>query len=435
MRFGNAPAFGQVAKNGLRQTMWQANRRAEMTDRLWGLLRGAALVAALTLPAAVAGAQSSPFAPVAYVNNRVVSAYELDQRVLFLQLLRQPGDLRAAALQALIEDRLRMEEAKRLGISVPPDAVKAGMEEFAGRANLTADKLLEILGQAGIEPQSFRDFVEAGVVWREVVRARFAPITTITDAEVDRALANYKPASVLKARLAEIVIKTTPEQRSTALAMASRLRLTIKSDAEFAAEARKVSSGPTAGRGGVRDWQRLSALPEASAAAVRRLTPGQISAPVVLDGEVVIYRMIELGEDKVSGDVGTVVDYAQFLFPAGEGSEAEAARIRARVDTCDDLYDVAKGLPADRLLRDTRAQREIPGDIAAALTLLDTGESSTSLTRGGWRVFLMLCSRTAPKEYLPTREDVRLQLLNQRLSAQADIYLEELRSEAIIREP
>jgi peptidyl-prolyl cis-trans isomerase SurA len=67
--------------------------------------------------------------------------------------------------------------------------------------------------------------------------------------------------------------------------------------------------------------------------------------------------------------------------------------------------------------------------------MLDAGESSTAVTRGGWRVFLMLCSRGAAPEDMPSREEVRLQLTNQRLAAQAEIYLEELRSEAIIIDP
>jgi peptidyl-prolyl cis-trans isomerase SurA len=46
----------------------------------------------------------------------------------------------------------------------------------------------------------------------------------------------------------------------------------------------------------------------------------------------------------------------------------------------------------------------------------------------------MLCSRGPAPDLEPEREVVREQLLNQRLSALADIYLEELRSEAIITE-
>jgi peptidyl-prolyl cis-trans isomerase SurA len=68
------------------------------------------------------------------------------------------------------------------------------------------------------------------------------------------------------------------------------------------------------------------------------------------------------------------------------------------------------------------------------LAVLDAGEASSTLRRGGWRVFLMLCSRGASPELLPSRDQVQEQLLNQRLGAKADIYLEELRSEAVIVE-
>jgi peptidyl-prolyl cis-trans isomerase SurA len=109
--------------------------------------------------------------------------------------------------------------------------------------------------------------------------------------------------------------------------------------------------------------------------------------------------------------------------------------LRARVDTCDDLYTVAKGLPEDRLQRDSLPLSAVPSDISAALTLLDVGESTTALQRSGYQVFLMLCNRSYDKALVPLREDVRAQLLNQRLAALAEVYMEELRSEAIIREP
>ena len=73
--------------------------------------------------------------------------------------------------------------------------------------------------------------------------------------------------------------------------------------------------------------------------------------------------------------------------------------------------------------------------MAGALALLDAGESSTSITRGGARVYLMLCRRGAALEDLPSRDEIRLQLINQQLGTLAEIYLEELRSEAIIVDP
>lgn len=384
-------------------------------------------------PATSTLAQSSAFSPVMIVNDRAISAYEVQQRSLFLQILRQPGDIEAEALKGLIEDRLRMAQAKRLGIIVTPEVVLAGMEEFAGRANLTAEEFLKAVGQAGIEPETFRDFVEAGLVWRDIVRGKFAPNVNITEAEIDRALASFVPTTALKALASEIVLPATGDQRGSALVLARRLKQEISKNGNFAEAARANSAGPTAARGGALGWTRLSELSEEVAAVLRNLAPGQVSEPVVLADKVVLYQLQELGEDPLGGPAATLVDYAQFLFSAGDTKEA--ARVRAAVDTCNDLYDLAKDLPAERLLRDSRPQAELPSDISAALALLDPGESTTALTRGGWQVFLMLCNRGVAAELQPGREQVRQQLTNQRLAQLADIYLEELRSEAIIREP
>lgn len=397
------------------------------------LTRSAALTLGLIF-AGVSAVWANPFAPVVTVNDRVITQYELDQRLLFLQILRQPGDLEKVARQGLIEDRLRMTAAKQMGITLKPEQIEAGMTEFAGRANLSAEEFMKIVGSMGMQPETFRDFVEAGLIWREVVRAKYAGLVTITDAEIDRALANYKPTAVMKVLLSEIVIPATGAERSSALALARRLKSQISDDASFAAAARGNSAGPTAGSGGRLAWQKLASLPTEAVNVVRKLAVGQVSDPVIMDDKVVIYQLHELGEDKLGAQTAMVVDYAQFLVPNDGAAAGALADLRAKVDTCNDLYGIAKGLPAERLLRESHPQGEVPGDIAAALTLLDPGESNTSLTRGGWRVFLMLCSRGAAPDLLLTRDQAREQLLNQRLSAKADILLEQMRSEAIIIE-
>ena len=375
-------------------------------------------------------AQGNLFEPVLVINDRVISRFEYEQRLLFLQLLRQPGDLQAEAMKGLTEDRLRMWAAKQYGVKVTPDALKAGIEEFAGRANMTGEQFLAALEQGGVQAQTFRDFVEAGLVWRDLVRGKYGPGVSITDAEIDRALANFVPTSTLTVVVSEISIAATGEGRNSALALARRLKLELDKGGDFAAAARGNSSGPTAGSGGKLAPMNLTDLPEDAVGIVRRLAPGQVSEPIILADRVVLYQMQSLKEDPLKAPAATVVDYAQFLIPAGE----DVAKLRRSVDTCNDLYALGKGLPADRLLRENHPEAQVPGDIGAALRLLDPGES-TAFSRGGWTVFLMLCSRGAAKELQPTREQARIQLTNQRLAAQADIYMEELRTEAIIHQP
>ena len=116
---------------------------------------------------------------------------------------------------------------------------------------------------------------------------------------------------------------------------------------------------------------------------------------------------------------------------------AEARKIEAKVDTCDDLYAIGKGKPEEQLLRDVLPVAEIQGDIAIELAKLDEGEVSTALTTGDGQalVFLMLCGRTLQINEDANREVVRQNLINQRLASYADGYLSELRSDAVIDRP
>jgi peptidyl-prolyl cis-trans isomerase SurA len=413
-------------RNGRRQAMMTQPAISTLT-RVTKALTGAVFAAFL---AQAAAAQSSPFAPVRIINDMVISQYELDQRVIFLTLLRQPGDPVEEALKGLTQDKLQLWSADQLGITVTPEQIKAGMEEFAARANLTADKFVEAIGQAGMDAESFRDFVKAGLVWREVVRGKFGPTVSISEAEIDRALAAYVPTTIPQVDVSEIVIPATGDGRNAALALARKLKIDLSVDGDFEAAARAHSAGPTAGSGGHLAPLRLTSLPKEAIAVVRRLKPDQVSEPVVMDDEVRLYKLHAITDETLSGPGETVVDYALYALPSGQ----DAASLRARVDSCDDLYTEAKGQPEANLLRESHPVSAVPADIAAALTLLDAGESTT-IQRGGAPAFLMLCRRGSDVALQPLRDDVRAQLMNQRLAALAEIYMEELRSEAIIREP
>jgi peptidyl-prolyl cis-trans isomerase SurA len=302
--------------------------------RLTAATRAATLALALALPSGAVLAQTGPFSPVRTVNERVITQYELDQRILFMQLLRQPGDIPAESLKGLTDDRLRSHGAEAAGVALTEDAVRAGMEEFAARANLTAEQFIEALAQGGVDAETFRDFVTSGLAWREVVRAKFGPGLVISEAAIDRSLANFVPTSALSVLMSEIVLPATGADRNSALALARRLKSELKGGGDFAVLARGNSAGPTAGNGGAVDWQRLAQLPEDAAAAVRGLAPGQVSEPVILDDKVVIYLMREMRQDQIAEQTAKVVSYAEFLIPNDGAAGAEAARVRAAKACC-----------------------------------------------------------------------------------------------------
>ena len=393
-----------------------------------GLVLGA-LLCGVALPPAQA---QDLFAPRLYVNGQVITEYEVVQRALFLKLLRAPGDLNKEALKALTEDRLRMSEAKRLGLKLTDEEVMAGMEEFASRANLNAEQLIVELQKIGIAPETFRDFVVAGLLWRQAVRGRYAGQVSVSEADIDKAMQAATRPRALKVLASELVIPAQPGQEDSALALANRLSDEIGSEAEFAAAARRYSAAPTAGRGGRLEWLPVSNLPPAIAAQVVALGVGEASTPIQVPGAVVLFLLRDIAPDETAEPIAVSVEYARFLVP---DDPAAIAAITAKADTCLDLYGAAKGLPEDRLVIETQSMSEIPRDIGLELAKLDPGETSTALTRSGMRMLLMLCTRTVDSETPPTREEMQLVAQNQKLDGLAQGYMAELKSAAIIREP
>lgn len=388
---------------------------------------------AMAVPAAAQ--QGGPFAARFYVNNSAVTNYEIDQRVRMLTLFRAPGDIEEVARIGLVDDRLRLQAAQALGISATPEAIQAGMEEFAARANLTAEEFLKALAQGGVAEETFRDFVQAGLVWREVVRQRYAGRVTISEAEIDMAIADFDVVVETRVQLSEIVIAAPAGNDAAAFALADRLRAGLRGEEAFAVAAQQNSAAASASDGGRVDWRRLSDLPPDVAAVVRDLRPGGISQPVRVPGGVAIYLMRGIDVQPVEGQVATVeVEYARMILRPDRTAAEEAARIRNEVDTCNDLYKLVIGQPPEVLVIEAQPEGRVPADISRVLTQMDPGES-TVVQRGGASQFLMLCSRGPGEGSAPARDLVANNLTNRRLAALSEIYLEELRQAAILREP
>jgi hypothetical protein len=181
-------------------------------------LAAALVIVGLALPAPA----QSPFAVAARVNNDIVTNYEIQQRRLFLQLLNAPGEVISGVPEALVNERLQNEAAERMGVLATPEAIEAGVAEFAGRANMGPEQFINALGQAGVSAETFRDFVAAGINWRNVVRARFASRAQVSDAEVDRAIARSGGADGGSIDYATIPI--AGGSSAEALSQAQRLR-------------------------------------------------------------------------------------------------------------------------------------------------------------------------------------------------------------------
>ena len=377
------------------------------------------------------------FAPVARVNDTVVTEFEVQQRQRFLQLLNAPGADRDSAVQALIDDRLRLAEANRFGVTLSPEALNAGLAEFAGRANLSLEEFTTALGQAGVSGETLRDFVSISLTWRDLIRGLFGNQVIITNDEIDRALSVSAGdvASGIRVLLSEIIIPAPPQNAARVAALADQISQT-RSVSEFSSFARRYSATASRGNGGRMPWTPLAQLPPSLHGLILALAEGEVTAPLPIPNAVALFQLRGIEETGRPATTYSEIEYAAYYISGGrsEAALATAANIRARVDRCDDLYGIAQGQPAEVLERGSKAPGDIPRDIGIELAKLDPGEVSTALTRanGNTLVFLMLCKRTAAENAEVDRGAVVESIRQRKLEGHANQLLEQLRANARI---
>ena len=369
------------------------------------------------------------FDPVISVNRAAITAYELEQRERFLEILQRSSGMAQRARDTLIEDRLKMAAADRAGIKLGGAELLSAMDDFAANANLELEQLLETLAQSGVDEQTYRDFIMVGVTWRELIRARFAARSAPSEAEIDRALASAGAQGGVKVLLTEIVLPAgSTEELNNARQTAERLGR-ISSTADFSEQARRLSVAQSRVNGGRLEWANLSDLPDGLRPIISGLRPGQITTPLEVPNAIVLFQLRDVAETTAQSPEISAIEYAHLKGPA------DAVRAATQMaDTCDDFYGAAKDDPSLTLT----IRSESPDQKSQALSLrlmgLDKNEfdDMPAAAAGDHAEIVMLCARVYAALEDVSRGQVADNLRSARISSLADGFLAELRASADI---
>ena len=379
----------------------------------------------------------SAVSAVLRVNQSVITQYELDQRIRFLQVIQTSGDLRQAARDQLIDDRLKNSLAAGMNLKLSDGKLEQSMTEFAASGNLSLEDFVTILSRAGVDRQSYADFIKSNLIWGMLIQQLFAPRVQITEAEVDRAYQARLEGSAMRVLLSELIMPISEDTYEQVTARA-QLFAKLTSLNEFADAAERYSVAETRDIGGRLDWTEVNKLPPTLQSLIVSLTPGQVTEPIPLDGGVALFQLRDIEETSYRTPLIAVVDYMTYriLTETPEETLQQAKQVAALTDTCDDLYGIAKGQPEDRLQRHSKAPADIPARLSLQLAKLDENEMMLAAPdpNDGSVLLVMLCGRLAETIEDLSRQDVMRGLQMQRLSSYADQYLQSLRSSAYIAE-
>ena len=367
------------------------------------------------------------FDTVISVNKTAITNYELEQRIRFFSFLNEPGDANIKSRQSLIDDRLKMAAAQKDGIALTSIELKKSMSDFAKNSNQGLAALLELLKQGGVDPETFRDFVEVGVVWREVVRKRFSSQVNPTTAEIDRAVISASPKGGIKVLLTEIILPAGPNQLRESQKISKQLTK-ITSVKVFSDQATKLSVSNSRENGGKLPWRNLKDIPNGLRQIIASLQPGQITTPIEVNNAIVLFQLRDIAES-LSNDLEIIsMEFARITGPSS------ALKLAARtVDSCDDLYGLIK-LNKDFVFTIlTQRPDKIEQGIALRLNSLDKDEISIfSNGPDDEGDLIMLCKRDYKTLENTSRDQIAANIRSARLTNLAEGYLAELRTKATV---
>ena len=98
------------------------------------------------------------------------------------------SQFRKQAQEELIDERLKLQEAKKLGVEISDDDVKRMVQGIADRNKMTIDQFAQQVKSTGFDISTLRERLRSEQAWREVVRRRFGAQININQKDVDRML-------------------------------------------------------------------------------------------------------------------------------------------------------------------------------------------------------------------------------------------------------
>jgi len=266
----------------------------------------ALMIAALAAFGAPYAPAQTPFQPVATVNDDVITAFDIDQRMRILAASGAPvGDtqqLRNLALDQLIADRLRLQAGERNGLEPSDEIVAAGLAELAEESGVTPERFRSGLAEQGVGAQALDDMVAAQVIWREVVRGRFLQQVEPGEADIDAEIALAGEGGTVEVRLSEIAMPMSYRgSESATRQFAQDLSIALQAGGDFSAAVAEHSRSDSRAQGGDLGWVGIDNLPPVLQAQFVDAPIGTVSDPLEVRGGIAILgltdrRIEQLGE-------------------------------------------------------------------------------------------------------------------------------------------
>ena len=401
-------------------------------------------------PAGPAAAGGNTMAIAAVVNEDVITVYDVQSRMgMFMAtsgLENSPEMQRRLVpqvVQALIDERLKLQEAKRLKIETADAEVRNAVDIIEQNNGMQPGTFRKMLEDRGVDMSSLYSQIEADVAWLKVVRQELRRDVVVAPEEVKTVLARLtanqgKPEN----EVSEIFLPINVTTRDADVRqIAERLVQQARTGTPFAALAQQFSQSPTAAVGGDLGWVLRGEMEDEVDQAIARMEPNEISDPIRTNAPLG-YHVVQLRARRASGasdPLMAVITMSQLYVPTVGGRAPDAAKqqqileaVGTKVSNCDQMNALAKDLggPGSGPVQPLRIGM-LPDKVRDAVVNLQPGRVTPPIELKGAKVYAILCTRQDDSG-LPSEDQIYAKLENDKLENVARQKLRDLRREALL---
>lgn len=388
----------------------------------------------------------------AVVNEEVISVFDLNERLSLVVKSSKAADnpeirkrLAPQVLRSLIDEKLKLQEAKRLNVSVKKREIDLSLARMEKMNNLPKGGIDEFLRKNGISKPALIKQIEADVAWAKVANYAFRSTIQVSDEEVDEKLAEIKANEGQPELLVGEVFLAVdaPENESEVRALSERLIQQLKSGTSFPALAQNFSQSATSAVGGDLGWIKQGQLGGKLDDALSKIEPGQITPPIrTLDGYYILLLRDRRASPKLMKAGETTVSLQQLFItlppnPTPQevsGQMQLAATMREMATSCPEMENLGKELntPMSGNLGKVKTSN-LPANLKQVVQSLPDGKPSNPIRTKQGIIIIMVCEREGGSA--PTgdeRKKVKQMLEDARMDLAAQRYLRDLRRSAFV---
>lgn len=433
-------------------------------NKLVAFLTVASLVVTTLAPAALAQDRELIDRVIAVVEDEAVFQSDIDQTIKQFMVSQgrslitdeERTELEDRALDELINSKLILAQAKRMGIEISFTDVERAVEQAIdeNRQTLGGDAAFQSqLAREGLTIDGLKQLYREQVRNRMLVERVLATEINrgslqVTDEEVRDAWEDQKSELGMRPAVAHLrtiffAMNSSTDAQTVALDTANDLRDRIINGEDFASVAEEFSQDPASAKnGGALGTLKLEDLSEQSFAdAAAALSIGEISQPVFTQFG---YHLIQVtGKNDADGEV----DIRHILVRVTTGENdvqavfARATGVHEQIDDGMPFEDAAKEYSDDPATAANGGdlgwlrEEELPDFFQDVLDDMRPGDVSQVLREpAGFRIVQLVQRETErPYEYYEVKDDMKKMVEQERMAESYDSYLTSLRDEFYIQ--